>query len=114
MSSVVYNIDNNEENLLTTRYIKKTCYQRYCYCTNYCGVAFFFLSYILFGYICADGALLLYLHDPNKTETFGNHTFNIDTPEGKHFLLLTGGVGTILLSTMGTYKLAKICCFKRR
>jgi|TARA_B110000261_G_scaffold15749_2_gene15772 hypothetical protein len=109
MSSVVY---NNEENLLTTRYIKKTCYQRYC--ANCCGITFFFLSYILFGYICADGALLLYLHDPNKTETFGNHTLNIDTQEGKHFLLLTGGVGTILLSTMGTYKLAKICCFKRR
>jgi len=109
MSSVVY---NNEENLLTTRYIKKTCYQRYC--ANCCGITFCLLSYILFGYICADGAVLLYLHDPNKTETFGNHTLNIDTPEGKHFLLLTGGVATILLSTMGTYKLAKICCFKRR
>ena len=86
---------------------KKPCYVKCC------NSMWYLLSYLLFGYVCADGALLIYLNNPNRTETIGNHTINIhdiDTPDGKRSLWVSGSIGVFSLCAMGTYKLVKKCC----
>ncbi len=97
------NLINTPNKLVVPR---KSC------CVKCCNNVWWLLSYILFGYVCANGALLIYLNEPNRTETIGNHTINIhdiDTPGGKRGLWISGSIGVLSLCTMGVYKLVKKC-----
>ena len=100
MTSYVENYDDFSRSLIIPR---KTLASRCCDCS------FWFFTYLLFGYACADFTLLTYLDHSNKTCSLDNHTFIIDTADGRKILLTSGGVALISLGTMIIFWILPLC-----